>query len=1066
MEKGNTALVYDYHRAAPAMDLALEYARDSILPADIELAFYYKDGGNVCSANNEAIHSALDWVAEGINCDIYIGPGCDRSVADLYRIAEYRQAPIIGCPSANIEGNTGLKRSEMPYLIRPAYSFTDICRLVVIFLNTFNYTHTTLLTDETSQFFSELGNTLTIRYRQEREDLYLQAKLLLFRSNEATEERYRALLMDASRRSRVVILFANATVVRKIMICARTLGLTDGNYVYIAVELFKSKSWGEFNWMNHDVHERDAQSAYRSLALLALYETRDQFFTEFQKEVRRRAKKYYNYIYGAFEEVDPVVTSYYDAVIIYASAISRLHRLGGNVKNGTLIALTMTNTSVPSPLGYLIDIDEDGDRTRAYSLKQMSPESGKFEDILRIDYSNFETIWYGKFKWPDRDGLPPNEPICGFDGLGIACQPPLGLSSQPGSITGLALGLLVVAAASGIGGYFLITKMKANSANNDPFWWRIQKDELKQLTGRIVSTSSNPVSSVPSGLDGRLTSTISKSNWSNARGEVAMYRGVPVCIIEIPKKIYKPTANLVKELNQVRAVIHPNLHRFVGLCLDDSTFCESIVGEVCVKGTLETILESDKLELDWAFKYSLLKDLIEGMEYLHASAIGSHGFLTGFNCLVDGRFVLKITNYGISAFVNPADLEPPDTNDKRRNEDSGLYTLLLWRAPELLRLTMPARGTQKGDIYSFAIVLQQIILRSSPYSSGMLDGEAAAYSYQESPKTIVLEVKEGNIPPMRPVVPRTACRPELYQLMENCWSEFALTRPPFTKIKEIVKKIVGKGSANIVDYLLARMEQYANNLEEQVVEKTRQFMEEKKRSEELLGQLLPKVIAAALTKGETVAPESYDSVSIYFSDIVGFTTICASIAPMEVVSLLNNLYTLFDGVLENYDVYKVETIGDAYMVSSGLPVRNGKRHVSEIANVALHIRRDISNFEVPKSLKEKLQVRIGINSGSCVAGIVGHKMPRYCLFGDTVNVASRMESTGEPMRIQISEKTKEFLENIGGFVVHDRGEIYVKGKGTMKTFWLIGRAGDNNSSVIQDEHVREESTNAERVIFF
>ena len=93
---------------------------------------------------------------------------------------------------------------------------------------------------------------------------------------------------------------------------------------------------------------------------------------------------------------------------------------------------------------------------------------------------------------------------------------------------------------------------------------------------------------------------------------------------------------------------------------------------------------------------------------------------------------------------------------------------------------------------------------------------------------------------MRPIVPRTACCPELFQLMETCWSEFALARPPFTKIKLDLRKIVGKGSANIIDYLMARMEQYANNLEEQVAEKTRQFMEEKKRSEELLSQLLPK----------------------------------------------------------------------------------------------------------------------------------------------------------------------------------------------------------------------------------
>ena len=100
---------------------------------------------------------------------------------------------------------------------------------------------------------------------------------------------------------------------------------------------------------------------------------------------------------------------------------------------------------------------------------------------------------------------------------------------------------------------------------------------------------------------------------------------------------------------------------------------------------------------------------------------------------------------------------------------------------------------------------------------------------------------------------------------------------------------------------------------------------------------------------------------------------------MEVVVLLNGLYTFFDSVLEEYDVYKVETIGDAYMVSSGLPVRNGNKHAKEIASMSLQLINGISSFSVPHRLSEKVEVRVGINSGPCVAGIVGNKMPRYCV---------------------------------------------------------------------------------------
>lgn len=181
---------------------------------------------------------------------------------------------------------------------------------------------------------------------------------------------------------------------------------------------------------------------------------------------------------------------------------------------------------------------------------------------------------------------------------------------------------------------------------------------------------------------------------------------------------------------------------------------------------------------------------------------------------------------------------------------------------------------------------------------------------------------------------------------------------------------------------------------------------------------------------------------------MGFTALSGASTPYQVVDFLNKLYTKFDDIIDNYDVYKVETIGDAYMVVSGVPKENGINHVAEIASMALDLVSGCHSFKIPHLPDAKLKIRAGIHSGPVVAGVVGTKMPRYCLFGDTVNTASRMESTSEALKIQCSSSAAELLKKIGGYAVMCRGTLDVKGKGAMTTWWLEGKekAGSWNIS--------------------
>ncbi|GAB6027481.1 hypothetical protein CHUAL_001736 [Chamberlinius hualienensis] len=238
---------------------------------------------------------------------------------------------------------------------------------------------------------------------------------------------------------------------------------------------------------------------------------------------------------------------------------------------------------------------------------------------------------------------------------------------------------------------------------------------------------------------------------------------------------------------------------------------------------------------------------------------------------------------------------------------------------------------------------------------------------------------------------------------------------------------VNKRSRQTVEMMTANFQLIATKLKS-----------ERDTSDCLLDLMLPEPVSHQLKLKKEVIAESFDCVTILFADIVGFTTLSSQSTPMQVIKLLNDLYNGFDACVELHDAYKVETIGDAYMVASGLPIRNGHAHLTEIADVALELVRKSKHFEIPHKAGEKLEIRTGVHTGPCVAGVVGSKMPRYCLFGDTINTASRMESTGKAGRIHMSQTTKDALEEFDdSYEIVPRNLIEVKGKGSMNTFWLV-----------------------------
>uniref|UniRef100_A0A8C9XXQ3 Guanylate cyclase n=1 Tax=Sander lucioperca TaxID=283035 RepID=A0A8C9XXQ3_SANLU len=467
---------------------------------------------------------------------------------------------------------------------------------------------------------------------------------------------------------------------------------------------------------------------------------------------------------------------------------------------------------------------------------------------------------------------------------------------------------------------------------------------------------------------------------------------------------------------KLRDMRHENLNLFLGMFFDSGIF--AIVTEHCSRGSLENLLSNEEVRLDWMFKSSLLMDLIRGMKYLHYRGV-IHGRLKSRNCVVDGRFVLKVTDYGFNEILIAQNID----TEGEKPED------LLWTAPELLRSSsLRRRGTFFGDVYSFSIIAQEVISRSTPFC--MLD---------MPPKEIISKVKEP--PPLcRPVVSVDEAPVEVIQIIKQSWSEDPEKRPTFEEIFKEFKEITKGKKTNIIDSMLRMLEQYSSNLEDLIRERTEELEVERQKTDNLVAQMLPKSVAQALKTGKPVKPEHFSEVTLYFSDIVGFTTISALSDPIEVVDLLNDLYSLFDAIIGLHDVYKVETIGDAYMVASGVPTRNGNRHAAEMANMSLDILHCIGTFKMRHMPDLKVRIRIGLHSGPVVAGVVGLTMPRYCLFGDTVNTASRMESTSLPFRIHVNQRTVAILNSLEmGYKIQTRGLTELKGKGIEYTYWLVGK---------------------------
>ncbi|CAH2232762.1 jg15507 [Pararge aegeria aegeria] len=780
--------------------------------------------------------------------------------------------------------------------------------------------------------------------------------------------------------------------------------LDSGEYAAIGVDVEKYEPDEAIRYLTGPLRKEPGPrvpKAFRSY--LAVVPSPAPSYPVFAREVNRRLQmppfSFTNPLLAlGGGKVIPVEAAWlHDAVWVYARALADALRTGENARDGRAIAVRMRNTTYRSVMGYWIHMDENGDAEGNYTLLSVDTTrpSGLYP-LAVLHKTAPEIRFIREMKWPG-GRVPLSEPPCGF--RGEKCVSHVGAWALGAS--GGTLALLALAALALYRGWRYEQEL-------DSLLWKIdfrdlhlpdedqRANKLNSSAGLNANSNNAIGNNEKSGgsTGGARSSQVSLSSnpdldfrYSAIFTEVAFYRGRLLAVKRVRRNHIDISREIKKELKIMRDLQHDNVNGFVGACIEPPNVCA--LSEYCTRGSLKDILENEDIKLDNMFIASLVGDIIRGMIFIHESPLQFHGSLRPSNCLVDARWVVKLADFGLREFRR-GEIPPSDPNALRSHIDS-----LAYLAPELLRsagwgkdcfpTSLDVRsGSAAADVYAFALLLYELHTRRGPFGAEALPPPALM-------RRLAHPHPAPYRPPLEDLVGRFDC---VRECCAECWTEEPAQRPDFKAIRTRLRPLRKGMKPNIFDNMIAMMEKYANNLEALVDERTDQLQEEKKKTEALLEEMLPAPVAEQLKRGRRVLPESYDSVTIYFSDIVGFTAMSAESTPLQVVDFLNDLYTCFDSILESFDVYKVETIGDAYMVVSGLPIRNGILHAGEVASMALALLSATRAFRVRHRPEHRMLLRVGIHSGPVCAGVVGLKMPRYCLFGDTVNTASRFESTG------------------------------------------------------------------------
>jgi serine/threonine protein kinase len=457
------------------------------------------------------------------------------------------------------------------------------------------------------------------------------------------------------------------------------------------------------------------------------------------------------------------------------------------------------------------------------------------------------------------------------------------------------------------------------------------------------------------------------------------------------KEFAKLKADFIREMRLLSKLRHPCITTVMGAVIS-SVEEPLLVMELMDHGSLFDLLHNDTMIIEGDMVLQVLRDISQGLRFLHsANPQVIHGDLKALNVLVDRKFRAKVADFGLS-----------------QKKNMGATGTPYWMAPELLM--GKSSNTAASDVYSFGIILYEVYSRKVPY-----EGE----EFEET----IREICDPSIN-KRPISP-VSMPMEIVRLFHDCTNVNPEIRPTFRAIDDILKS-----------FNVSNVEPKFINTS---IQNKKAWDTSRTATENLLLEVFPKHVAEALIRGDRVEPESFDCVTIFFSDIVGFTNIASELTPIKVSDMLDRLYQKFDKLSRKHGVFKVETIGDAWMGVTNLETPQPD-HATRIADFAMDALRaaSITMIDQEDASRGMVNIRVGFHSGPVIANVVGSRNPKFTLIGDTVNSSSRMESNSLPGRVHCSPQAAKLLEEQANdkFLIESRGLIEIKGKGQMETFWV------------------------------